>query len=338
MASRHPVVLLGTAPNITRFEELPATDTLEGVVNHGDLQNNSLAVKLNDGTVTAIAMDEDTILGRLTGGEIKALTVLEAQTLLGLTNELESLNDVGEYLDPLNATPVPVTPDNTFLKYQLSSGLWRPADINLNDMADVSVATAAEGDELVKLGNSWVSRSPRSVVFIDVERLANFQSKVSYLHPVDVRLQPLSVLPITAPQPGDKFQVSDSRGNASNNNIIVRFGQSGQNIHGQLVDRVIDQDNQTEAYTYVNAAIGWVATSVTGSTGGLVPTGNGFEYVHTQTTAATNWLITHNLNGYPNVTVVDTSNDKVITEVRYLSNNAVEVINASAQSGKAFLS
>lgn len=61
-------------------------------------------------------------------------------------------------------------------------------------------------------------------------------------------------------------------------------------------------------------------------------------YVHTQGTAAITWTITHNLNRYPSVTVVDVNNDVFIpSNIRYNSANQITVTFSVAESGKAFL-
>ena len=62
------------------------------------------------------------------------------------------------------------------------------------------------------------------------------------------------------------------------------------------------------------------------------------KFVHTQTSAATTWSITHNLKFYPNVSIVDSALSHVIGEVTYIDENNLTVSFTSAFSGKAFLS
>lgn len=62
------------------------------------------------------------------------------------------------------------------------------------------------------------------------------------------------------------------------------------------------------------------------------------RYVHNQPTAASTWNITHNMKFYPNVSIVDTANTKVIGEVEYLSENALTVTFSHSFAGKAYLS
>jgi len=68
----------------------------------------------------------------------------------------------------------------------------------------------------------------------------------------------------------------------------------------------------------------------------LVSQGGGANYVHTQSSASTNWSVTHNLNKYCSVTVVDSNNDVVIGEIHYNSVNQVTLTFTAAFSGKAF--
>lgn len=72
--------------------------------------------------------------------------------------------------------------------------------------------------------------------------------------------------------------------------------------------------------------------SIKGVTGG----GGDAHYMHSQGTAEANWVITHNLNKKPSVTVVDSMDNIVHGEVEYLNNNSVSLTFAGAFSGKAY--
>ena len=61
-------------------------------------------------------------------------------------------------------------------------------------------------------------------------------------------------------------------------------------------------------------------------------------YHHIQGTPSNNWVITHNLNFNPNVTVVDSAGTNVEGEVRYVNGNTTVVAFQSAFSGDAYLS
>lgn len=61
------------------------------------------------------------------------------------------------------------------------------------------------------------------------------------------------------------------------------------------------------------------------------------SYTHTQSSAASSWVVTHNLNRYPSVSVVDSSGNLVTGEVRYTSVNSVTITFSAPFSGTAYL-
>ena len=94
--------------------------------------------------------------------------------------------------------------------------------------------------------------------------------------------------------------------------------------------------------TYVNDIISITTPSGTvefGDTGGttqvVVPD---LAYAHTQGTASATWTINHNLDFYPNVTVVDSAGTIVEGEISYTSRNQVVLTFSASFSGKAYLS
>ena len=64
---------------------------------------------------------------------------------------------------------------------------------------------------------------------------------------------------------------------------------------------------------------------------------NNERYVHTQTVASANWVITHPLGGHPTVSVVDSANTVVFGEVKYVSTTQVTVSFTAPFSGLAYL-
>lgn len=60
-----------------------------------------------------------------------------------------------------------------------------------------------------------------------------------------------------------------------------------------------------------------------------------FEFI--QSTAATTWTVTHNLNRYPSVTILDGSNNAVSANLSYPDANTVTITFASAFAGTAYL-
>lgn len=64
---------------------------------------------------------------------------------------------------------------------------------------------------------------------------------------------------------------------------------------------------------------------------------NDLNYVHNQTTASDVWVVKHNLNKYPSVTIVNSAGDEVIGDVFYDSVNQVTITFVGAFKGKATL-
>ena len=79
-----------------------------------------------------------------------------------------------------------------------------------------------------------------------------------------------------------------------------------------------------EDYTYVNLA----------SNSG---TGEIETFVFTQQVSSSVWTITHFLNKYPSVTVVDSAGSVVIGEITYLNLSTISIAFTSEFSGKAYL-
>jgi hypothetical protein len=78
-----------------------------------------------------------------------------------------------------------------------------------------------------------------------------------------------------------------------------------------------------------------VSRNVTVSSGS--PANPHATYTHTQASASSAWVITHNLNCFPSVTVVDSAGSVVFGEVEYITANQVRVTFAAAFGGKAYL-
>jgi hypothetical protein len=60
-------------------------------------------------------------------------------------------------------------------------------------------------------------------------------------------------------------------------------------------------------------------------------------YLHDQQVASASWVVTHNMNKYPSINIVDTANDIIMGEVRYNSLNQLTITFTAAVSGKAYL-
>lgn len=60
-------------------------------------------------------------------------------------------------------------------------------------------------------------------------------------------------------------------------------------------------------------------------------------YIHEQGVASDTWTITHNLDKYPSVSVVDTADTIVVGDVQYISRNSLTVKFIAPFKGKAYL-
>ena len=60
-------------------------------------------------------------------------------------------------------------------------------------------------------------------------------------------------------------------------------------------------------------------------------------FTHNQGSASATWNVIHNLNKYPSVTIVTSTNVVIIGNVAYNSVNQLTITLANADSGKAYL-
>jgi len=60
-------------------------------------------------------------------------------------------------------------------------------------------------------------------------------------------------------------------------------------------------------------------------------------YTYYQITPSDNWVIKHNLNRYPSVTIVDSSGNVVVGEVKYIDNNTINISFVGVFAGTAYL-
>ena len=64
---------------------------------------------------------------------------------------------------------------------------------------------------------------------------------------------------------------------------------------------------------------------------------HGGTTTHTQGSASATWTVTHNLNKFPSVTIVDSEEEQVFGVVDYQSANTIVLTFSAAISGKAYL-
>lgn len=98
----------------------------------------------------------------------------------------------------------------------------------------------------------------------------------------------------------------------------------------------------TESYNGLVRSVGVTSTETTKTI--LLTTEDGTvisgtfndSYIHTQTIQANQWIVNHNLNKYPAVTVVNNINVEVVGEIVYTSTNQVILTFSQSFTGKAF--
>ena len=64
----------------------------------------------------------------------------------------------------------------------------------------------------------------------------------------------------------------------------------------------------------------------------------GGTYVHNQDIASNSWAINHNLDYYPNVSIVDSAKTTVVGDVQYIDTNNLVINFTDPFAGKAYLS
>lgn len=60
-------------------------------------------------------------------------------------------------------------------------------------------------------------------------------------------------------------------------------------------------------------------------------------YIHEQGIASNTWIINHNLNKKPSITIVDSADNVVEGAEKYIDNNTIEIYFNGAFKGKAYL-
>jgi hypothetical protein len=77
--------------------------------------------------------------------------------------------------------------------------------------------------------------------------------------------------------------------------------------------------------------------SVNVSVGGVIGGGSDAHFVFAQSTVSKTWNIEHNLNKYPSVTIIDSGDNVLFTEIEYTDKNNVVVRFEASTSGKAYM-
>jgi hypothetical protein len=126
------------------------------------------------------------------------------------------------------------------------------------------------------------------------------------------------------------FTLADSPSNQRLRDRLTTPVSSQTDIPLKLDDLsdVVSSTPPSGAFLTFNG-VDWVPLTV-------IPGGNNF-FVYNQTSPAGTWVINHNLNRYPNVTLFDNTNTLFLTDIIYSSLNVVTVVNSVPITGTAIL-
>lgn len=112
------------------------------------------------------------------------------------------------------------------------------------------------------------------------------------------------------------------------NTVIISESKPSVIIGGTSPDVVVVEDNKIRVVT----------VGIQGPPGAQGEPGTSIPlYIHTQAVPSATWNVTHNLNTYPAITVVDSANSVVIGDAEYLDTNNVVLSFSAPFSGKAYL-
>ena len=146
MAAQTPITFIGTFPNITGLTQLKTGDTLAGVVNHADFSPNSLMFANSGGTVAAVVLPDNTVLGNTGSGP----TSLTMATLAPLVAQELNIDDL---------FTVSGLSEGDTVAYNATTGTWYNLPNSLGSLIDVSAASPSAGDFLVYTGSEWEAQA-----------------------------------------------------------------------------------------------------------------------------------------------------------------------------------
>jgi hypothetical protein len=98
-----------------------------------------------------------------------------------------------------------------------------------------------------------------------------------------------------------------------------------------LADREVGVETDTKKLKIGNGTSSWNSLSY------MVTSAQDAFYEHTQSVAALQWNIVHNMSKYPSVSIV-INNEEVEADITYIDANNIRLDFSSAYTGKAYLS
>jgi hypothetical protein len=109
--------------------------------------------------------------------------------------------------------------------------------------------------------------------------------------------------------------------------LLRNLGRLGANELGYAIDT---------GALYIGTPTGNQLIGAGGSVASVTSSSSG-TYIYSQDIAAATWSIEHNLGRYPSVTVVDSAGSVVIGDIKYISENEIEIYFIGSFSGQAYL-
>jgi len=112
---------------------------------------------------------------------------------------------------------------------------------------------------------------------------------------------------------------------------MARISTYTKDINLTDADKVIGSDANNNNAT-VNFPLGSILSYIEQNIDFISPT-----YTHIQSSAASTWTISHNMNKFPSVLIVDSAETVVVGEITYTTSNTITLTFEAAFSGKAYL-
>lgn len=129
-------------------------------------------------------------------------------------------------------------------------------------------------------------------------------------------------------QINDVVRITIPQNDYSNMYILPSGGSDGDIITAEEVQNNLDgHTNTTSVHTSQTEKDTWNSAVLNSHS----------NYTHFQIVSAFTWTVTHNLNRFPSVTIIDSAGSVVLGEVKHISENQIELNFNAPFSGKAYL-
>jgi len=207
------------------------------------------------------------------------------------------------------------------------------------------------------IGTTYPSRQTRQFRAEDVAKYLNIKGKISISGQMVFRFS-------SSMSPGAMTGVADDTPFSTVSTLNVSNTDSfGQNVT-QFLPYLVNSDLLISEQNDISTFGHYKITSYTPDSGGTFAAinltfigGNGNltltkyydvanfvlaseqdkTFVFTQGVPSLTWNITHNLGKFPSVSIVDTSNTGIISQISYINENQLTITNTAAFAGKAYL-